>query len=1476
MAIFVSAAAAGPSAFNTIVDMGRKIVVWRDMLSKTPKEFGYVLEDIEEYAKQLAAFDKNSFLSQFECIPHYDYVRKRLCAKFEQCEKELTRMRSTSEAIEEQRNFLCRKLYPATLEKMVSDVQQKLANCQKLITVIESDMDVLVHAKEKFMEATIQGNDEFKIIHDMVPKPPVGIVMDFDSQDSEGNPITFEGRLKRTVFGTTDDLSKGMVVLGEGGVGKTCALQAIGLLENAVERFPGGVLYFVMGKDASLLTLIENLAWIVERTGGHAMARKVRGETDLKRAVFHVKEWFRSRTCLFLIDDIWCVNEITKQTLDELSNITADEQSRFVYTSRDLKVVGNKHIRFEPRAPRGPSSRAMLLESAQLSEPRSSEALNAFNRILDFCSGLPIALSLVGAAVRYLDEYECKRSPSSEYAWSAYQLSCGKTGDSMSAILNKSLDVLHHQNELHNYREKLNSLCILRKSQSLPRDVLKRLWCMDIQADFDSLLDGFKRFCIIREERGRNICLIQIHDLLLDEILGNLADPKLSCKIVANRLIKTYVPKGESTVDDVDDVDDEFVSMATNPLQSDRESRGLRWLKNCLPCCSMKHTLLGRETGRAITNHPSVQVLTDSVRSFENSFLNVPNDGYIWTNIFWLLNLVGRLGDMKWLLSQPQWILKQFGTYGTVRIDEDVHLTMNVMREYQSAISSSQSSELMEFLGYLQKAIWLASKSSRLSTWNGMISFQLFGRLVHVAEENTYARDFLVKLRSLVERGESWVPRPWMKPEVGVLPDVTGPLKHVFHFGGNRLSPSFADDVVLNDDALFVLYRFQPVGTSKQVVIIQHFNVRNRNAAAGEFELWKVDVPSKTGGDQVICGKISPDGSSVVLGLDNGNIQLFQSKPTTEVSTGIQSMDAIPDSDQNDWFSSSLSGHQDAVRNVAIGNGGNLIVSCSEDKTIHVWTFENESWVRLVLNDHVNVVRCVSISDNCCRIVSGSDDGTVRIWDCTEGAWITAAVLEGLGAVESVAITRNEGVIVSGSRNGTTRVWAHKLGIWTPSVLSETDGYVSSISLSKNNQRMISLTSLGELRLWEHKNGSWSGSVVEAPHVFVACICIGNDGEHVVFVSRDHSVTLWDSGNRKLESRTSHDGIITGVAISKDGTRIATSSRDRTIRVLDLKNGRWDTSVLSGHSGCVQCISMSDDGASIASGSDDCTVLVWEMEKGVWQSFALTGHTLLIYSLAMTSDGACIVSGSADKTLRVWKRGKGSWDSSLLVGHTDIVLSVVIGADGNQIVSGSFDSTVRVWECQNQEWVSSVLSADDGSVWSVDISKNSNRIVSGTGNDSVWMWEFGGGKWRGEQVGQVGGSTQVAFSTNDGNEIVASVLSIEERIIWRNTMGQWRHLRRGKSDIQEFKNEILKKLKEESGEGDFVEASDAFIRTILEGHEHGFPELGSEGIGKVLVESEGLQEVRVQLRGLQAWRTRSGYFFILPHKPYFVPVELIT
>jgi tricorn protease-like protein len=188
-------------------------------------------------------------------------------------------------------------------------------------------------------------------------------------------------------------------------------------------------------------------------------------------------------------------------------------------------------------------------------------------------------------------------------------------------------------------------------------------------------------------------------------------------------------------------------------------------------------------------------------------------------------------------------------------------------------------------------------------------------------------------------------------------------------------------------------------------------------------------------------------------------------------------------------------------------------------------------------------------------------------------------------------------------------------------------------------------------------------------------------------VERPGEVWVWDIDRETVVSRyRGHTSRITGLAYSSDGRWLASSSHDRTVRLLDGRTAE-EKRVFRGHAFSVSAVVFSPDGRLVASAAglrlegerpDQEEVLIWEAESGRILH-KLQGHQRRPTTVAFSADGRRLATAGWDREVKLWDVVTGL-EVLTLDGHKDGVLHVTFSRDGRWLASGGLDHHVRLWD----------------------------------------------------------------------------------------------------------------------------------------------------------------------------------------------------
>jgi WD40 repeat protein len=185
-------------------------------------------------------------------------------------------------------------------------------------------------------------------------------------------------------------------------------------------------------------------------------------------------------------------------------------------------------------------------------------------------------------------------------------------------------------------------------------------------------------------------------------------------------------------------------------------------------------------------------------------------------------------------------------------------------------------------------------------------------------------------------------------------------------------------------------------------------------------------------------------------------------------------------------------------------------------------------------------------------------------------------------------------------------------------------------------------------------------------------------------------IEIWDVvRGRLLQSLMGHHSFVNGVALSRDGSLVASAGSDGIANV-------WQTATgvrshrLEGHRGQIMAVAFSPSGDLLATAgqgpldhwgsmtpNDFGEVKLWNLHSGKG-SVPLGGHDQGVFALAFSPDGGLLASAGRDRIIKLWDTHSGRLLRSLF-GHQDDVHGLAFSPDGTKLTSGSSDLTVRLW-----------------------------------------------------------------------------------------------------------------------------------------------------------------------------------------------------
>jgi WD40 repeat protein len=265
-------------------------------------------------------------------------------------------------------------------------------------------------------------------------------------------------------------------------------------------------------------------------------------------------------------------------------------------------------------------------------------------------------------------------------------------------------------------------------------------------------------------------------------------------------------------------------------------------------------------------------------------------------------------------------------------------------------------------------------------------------------------------------------------------------------------------------------------------------------------------------------------------------------------------------------------------------------------------------------------------------------------------------------------------------------------------------------------------------------------------------VAVTPDGRRAVSASRDKTLKVWDLETGTVEHTVAcHASWVWAVAVMRDGRRAISASDDGTLKVWDLETGAVQHTLL-GHVQGVEAVAVTSDGRRAVSGSSDGTLMVWDLDTGKAQN-TLVRHADRVRAVAVTPDGRRAVSASSDRTLKVWNLETGTAVRTL-VGHAGGVQAVAVTPDGRRGVSASSDGTLKVWDLETGA-AERTLTGHTLEVQAVAVTPDGRCVISASYDRNLKVWDLETGAAKRTLAGHAAGVLSVAV-TPDGRHAVSA------------------------------------------------------------------------------------------------------------------------
>ncbi len=349
------------------------------------------------------------------------------------------------------------------------------------------------------------------------------------------------------------------------------------------------------------------------------------------------------------------------------------------------------------------------------------------------------------------------------------------------------------------------------------------------------------------------------------------------------------------------------------------------------------------------------------------------------------------------------------------------------------------------------------------------------------------------------------------------------------------------------------------------------------------------------------------------------------------------------------------------------------------------------------------------------RMFGAMEGGLIGEWDAASGELKRFWAIKGADATRPVVLHGPTLRFAATMEDGRVVVGDLATGAITEDLPVDGDDSPLVHGWDASGRQLLYRTSV--TRIWD---GSTSRVVTDS----VGHATLSASGDRIACGRQ--AIDLFDAASGERLAREVVEEYATAFAFSPNGATLAVGGHYRSVLLLDAETlelrGR-----LTGHQGRISGLVWTADGSRLVSASDDRTARVWDPSSGACLQVCATGGRDVSVAIAPGSDE--IVSAGAG--LRRFRTS----DPTVLRGHDSFVYYVEFSPDGTLVAStGLRDPLIHVWDAVAARPRATFRAPESGGYArsefdmapAVAFSDDGRRVVAATSRETV-SWDLASG-----------------------------------------------------------------------------------------------------------------------------------------------------
>jgi WD40 repeat protein/serine/threonine protein kinase len=343
------------------------------------------------------------------------------------------------------------------------------------------------------------------------------------------------------------------------------------------------------------------------------------------------------------------------------------------------------------------------------------------------------------------------------------------------------------------------------------------------------------------------------------------------------------------------------------------------------------------------------------------------------------------------------------------------------------------------------------------------------------------------------------------------------------------------------------------------------------------------------------------------------------------------------------------------------------LFACALGQEVRLWDLEKRAFiVRLPMTTEVVAL---AFAGDGSTLALGLADGTLNVR--------RAASVGELGRIENCGAKPTSLAVAAGGEAlacGTSR---GQISLWQAGDLShlQLGQAISALAFSKDGSQLSAGGELGALLVYgvaDHRLARLTGHTGT-----VLALSFTEQGRYLASAGADRLLRFWDTkSGGQLQAPILHTDAISALGWSEDRRFVVLGGKDKTFRVLDLRGGR--ASLARQQDEPVDLAAISSEGKRLASYSRDSGLRLWSLSIGQNTSELTERGNVLALGLG-SGPGQLLSAGLGRNGACIWQLSTGLCGARLPV-RLDRVRALAVSQDRQKLALAGSGTQIFIWD----------------------------------------------------------------------------------------------------------------------------------------------------------------------------------------------------